>query len=49
MVWSEMEKGQEKRKRLARSKVRTEKKRIYIGSGRTETDNNCKNHKSETI
>ena len=37
-----MEKGQEKRERLARSKLWAEKKRVYIGSGRTETEYNCK-------
>ena len=39
-----MEKGQEKRERLARSKVWAEKKRVYIGNGRTGTENNCKSH-----
>ena len=32
-----MEKGQEKRERLARSKLWAEKKRVYIVSGGTET------------
>ena len=44
MVCRKMEKGQEKRERLARSKVWSEKKRVYIGNGRTETENNCKSH-----
>ena len=45
-----MEKGQKKterkkkRERLARSKVWAEKVRVYIGNGRTETENNCKSH-----
>ena len=30
------------KKRLARSKVWAEKKRVYIGNGRTGTENNCK-------
>ena len=38
MVCREMEKGQEKIKRQARSKLWAEKKRVYIGSGRTETE-----------
>ena len=29
------------KKRLARSKVWAEKKRVYIGDGRTGTENNC--------
>ena len=41
-----MEKGQEK-KRLARSKVWAKKKRVYIGNGRTETENNYKSHQSK--
>ena len=32
------------KERLARSKVWAEKKRVYIGNGRTETENNCKSH-----
>ena len=44
MVCRKMEKGQEQRKRLDRSKVWAEKKRIYIGNGRTEIGNNCKSH-----
>ena len=44
MVCREMEKGQEKIKRQARSKLWAEKKRVYIGSGRTETGNNCESH-----
>ena len=40
MVCRKMEKGQEQRERLATSKVWAEKKRIYIGNGRTETENN---------
>ena len=31
-------------KRLARSKVWAEKKRVYIGNERTGTENNCKSH-----
>ena len=42
-------KQQEKRERLARSKVWAEKKRVYIGNGRTETENNCKSQQSKTI
>ena len=38
-----------KRKRLAGSKVRAKKKRVYIGNERTETENNCKSHQSKTI
>ena len=49
MVCRKMEKGQEKRERLARSKVWAEKKRVYIGNGRTETENNCKSQQSKTI
>ena len=37
-------KKQEKTERLARSKVWAEKKRVYIGNERTETENNCKSH-----
>ena len=37
-------KRQEQRERLARSKGQAEKKRIYIGNGRTETENNWKSH-----
>ena len=32
------------RERLAGSKVWAEKERVYTGNGRTETENNCKNH-----
>ena len=49
MVCKKMEKGQEKRKKLARPKVWAKKKRVYIGNGRTETENNCKSHQSKTI
>ena len=49
MVCKKMEKGQEKRKKLARSKVWAKKKRVYIGNGRTETENNCKSQQSKTI
>ena len=49
MVCRKMEKGQEKRKRLARSKVWDKKKRVYIGNGRTETENNCKSHQGKMI
>ena len=38
MVCRKMKKEQEKRERLARSKAWDEKKRIYIGNGRTETE-----------
>ena len=38
-----------KRERLARSKVWAEKERVYIGNGRTETENNCKSQQSKTI
>ena len=38
-----MEKGH-KRERLTTSKVWAEKKRDYIGNGRTEMENNCKSH-----
>ena len=44
MVCRKMEKGEEKGKRLARSKVWAEKKRVYIGNGRTDRENNCKSH-----
>ena len=44
MVCRKMEKGQEKGKRLARSKEKTKKKRVYIGNGRTETENNYKSY-----
>ena len=44
MVCRKMEKEQEERKRLARPKVCAEKKRVYIGNGRTETENNCKSY-----
>ena len=40
---------QKKKKKLARSKVWAKKKRVYIGNGRTETENNCKSHQSKTI
>ena len=40
MVCRKMGKGQKKRKRLARSKVWVEKKSVYTGNGRTETENN---------
>ena len=42
MVCRKMEKGQEKRKRLTRSKVWAERKRVCNGNGRTKTENNCK-------
>ena len=38
-----------KKKKLARSKVWAKKKRVYIGNGRPETENNCKSHQSKTI
>ena len=38
-----------KTKRLDRSKVRAKKKSIYVGNGRTETENNCKSYYSKTI
>ena len=38
MVCKKMEKGQEKRKKLARPKVWAKKKRVYIGNGRTQTE-----------
>ena len=38
-----------KRERLARSKVWAEKERVYIGNGRTETENNCKSHQGKMI
>ena len=44
MVCKKMVKGQEKRESLARTKVSAEKKRVYIGHGKTETKNYCKNH-----
>ena len=44
MICRKMEKGQEQRERLARSKVWADKKRVYTGNGRTETENNCKSH-----
>ena len=44
MVCKKMDKGQGKRKRLDRSKGWVEKKRIYIGNGGTETENNSKSH-----
>ena len=44
MVCRKKEKGREKRERLARSKVWAENKRVYIGNGRSETGNVCKNH-----
>ena len=40
MICRKMERGQGNRKRLARSKAWAEKKRVYIGNGRTETENN---------
>ena len=43
-VCRKMEKRQEQRERLARSKVWAEKERVYAGNGRTETENNCKSH-----
>ena len=42
MVCRKMKKEKEQRERLARSKVWTEKKRNYIGNGRTETENTAK-------
>ena len=44
MICRKMKKGQGNRKRLARSKVWAKKKKVYIGNGRTETDNKCKSH-----
>ena len=41
MISRKMEKRQERRERLARSRVWAEKKKVYIGNGRTETKNNC--------
>ena len=38
MVCRKMEKVQEKRERLARSKVWAEKKRVYFSNGRIETE-----------
>ena len=49
MVSKKMEKDQKKRKILARSKVWAKNKRVYIGNGKTETENNCKSHQSKTI
>ena len=42
-------KKDKKKKRLDRSKVWDKKKRVYIGNGRTETENNCKSHRNKTI
>ena len=44
MVCRKLKKGQQKTKRLVRSNVWAEKKRVYIGNGRTETGNDCKSH-----
>ena len=44
MVCRKMEKRQEKGKRLARSKEKTKKKRVYIDNGRTETENNYESY-----
>ena len=44
MICRKMKKGQGYQKRLARSKVWAKKKKVYIGNGRTETDNKCKSH-----
>ena len=49
MVCRTMEKGQEKRERMARLKVWAEQERVYIDNRRTETENNCKSHKSKLI
>lgn len=38
MVCRKIEKGQEQRERLDRSKAWAEKKRVDIGNGRTETE-----------
>ena len=35
---------QDQRESLTRSKVWAEKKRVYIGNRRAETENNCKTH-----
>ena len=37
-------KEDKEKKRLDRSKVWAEKKRVYIGNGLTETENNSKSH-----
>ena len=39
MVYRKIEKGQQQRERLARSKVWAEKKRVCIGNGTIETEN----------
>ena len=44
MVCRKMETGQEKTKRLDRSKVRAKKKMIYVGNRKIETGNNCKSY-----
>ena len=42
MVYRKMEKGQEEREKMTRSKIWDNKKKVYIGNGRTETENNCR-------
>ena len=49
MVCRKIERRQEQRERVARSKVWADKERVYTGNGSTETENNCKSHKSKTI
>ena len=44
MVCRKMATGQEKTKRLDRSKVRAKKKMIYVGNRKIETGNNCKSY-----
>ena len=39
-----MEKEQDQRVRVARSKACTERKRVYVGNGTAETENNSKSH-----
>ena len=37
-------KKKKKKRKTGRLKVWAEKERVYIGNGRTETENNCKSH-----